>query len=77
MNVGHQRRPHEAVEIRSPQSLRWGDPWRSGSITVPLISLNTTRWDAMLLTQLQYFVALAREEHFGRAAAACFVSPST
>ncbi|PQZ96990.1 LysR family transcriptional regulator [Arthrobacter sp. MYb224] len=30
----------------------------------------------MLLTQLEYFVALAREKHFGHAAAACFVSPS-
>jgi len=30
----------------------------------------------MLLSQLEYFVALAREEHFGRAAAACFVSQS-
>ncbi|MBO1902980.1 LysR family transcriptional regulator [Leucobacter weissii] len=31
----------------------------------------------MLLTQLEYFLALAREQHFGRAAAASFVSPST
>ncbi len=30
----------------------------------------------MLLTQLEYFVAVAREQHFGRAAAACFVSQS-
>lgn len=30
----------------------------------------------MMLTQLEYFVALAREQHFGRAAAACFVSQS-
>lgn len=31
----------------------------------------------MLLSQLDYFVALARERHFGRAAAACHVSQST
>lgn len=31
----------------------------------------------MLLTQLAYFEALARERHFGRAAASCFVTTST
>ncbi|WP_414123060.1 LysR family transcriptional regulator [Corynebacterium nuruki] len=31
----------------------------------------------MLLSQLTYFEALARERHFGRAAAACFVTTST
>jgi DNA-binding transcriptional LysR family regulator len=31
----------------------------------------------MLLTQLTYFEALARERHFGRAAASCYVSTST
>ncbi|MDX2650159.1 LysR family transcriptional regulator [Streptomyces sp. PA03-1a] len=29
----------------------------------------------MLLRQLEYLVALARERHFARAADACFVSP--
>ena len=31
----------------------------------------------MLLSQLTYFEALARERHFGRAAASCFVTTST
>jgi DNA-binding transcriptional LysR family regulator len=31
----------------------------------------------MLLSQLAYFEALAREEHFGRAAESCYVSTST
>ena len=31
----------------------------------------------MTLTELRYVVALAREKHFGRAAAACFVSQPT
>ena len=31
----------------------------------------------MTLTELRYAVALAREKHFGRAAAACFVSQPT
>lgn len=31
----------------------------------------------MLLTQLEYFEALSREKHFGRAAASCFVTTST
>lgn len=31
----------------------------------------------MTLTELRYIVAVARERHFGRAAAACFVSQST
>ena len=31
----------------------------------------------MTLTELRYAVALAREKHFGRAAAACFVSQLT
>jgi LysR family hydrogen peroxide-inducible transcriptional activator len=31
----------------------------------------------MTLTELRYIVALARERHFGRAAAACFVSQPT
>jgi DNA-binding transcriptional LysR family regulator len=31
----------------------------------------------VLLTQLEYFEALARERHFGRAAASCFVTTST
>ena len=31
----------------------------------------------MTLTQLKYLVAVARERHFARAAAACFVSQPT
>ena len=31
----------------------------------------------MTLTELRYIVAIAQERHFGRAAAACFVSQPT
>ncbi|MEO3744083.1 LysR family transcriptional regulator [Plantactinospora sp. B24E8] len=34
-------------------------------------------WSAMFLRQLEYLTALAREQHFGRAAAACWVSQPT
>lgn len=41
------------------------------------MALRSDERPPMLFSQLEYFVALAREQHFGRAAASVFISPST
>src|SRR3954463_1914683 len=41
------------------------------------VGVTGSRGEAMTLTELRYIVALAREQHFGRAAKKCFVSQPT